>query len=202
MGSEMCIRDRYYVETDFDYEKALSEAREKLEKAKKAFLEKVEQKKLSSEEKEELMKWFKRVLELSSLNPDHHFYYDQGTQCRLGYIIRQLGKKFVEAGILEDPLDIFYLRYYELKKIYADPKAFDAKKLTKERRRQYEEEYRKTPYYGWFGTATEYALTPDVWRAYWGWSEEAIKEYEKIKEVVLGKRAPPKVIKGLSLIHI
>ncbi|MEM2914305.1 MAG: PEP-utilizing enzyme, partial [Candidatus Bathyarchaeia archaeon] len=188
---------KFYYETDFNYARAHEDAAKTVEKAKKDFLEKVEKKKLPAKEKEEILKWYERVLKMASINPDHHFYYDQGSQTRLGYICRELGKKLVHAGILEDPSDVFYLRYYELKTIVADSKAFDAKKLTKERRRKLEAEYRKTPYLGWFGTATEWAMTKEFWRNYWGWDINRVKEFEQIREVIVGKRAPPKLIKGI-----
>jgi len=188
---------KFYYMTDFNYDKAHAEAAEKVEKAKRDFLKKVEEKKLPPDKKEEIMKWYNRVLIMAPINPDHHFYYDQGSQTRLGYVIRQIGKKFVEAGILDDPSDIFYLRYYEVKTLAADPKAFDAKKVAKERRKKLEEEYRKVPYLGWFGTATEWSMTKEFWRNYWGWDIERVKEFEKIREVIEGKRAPPKIIKGI-----
>lgn len=188
---------RFYYVTDFDYDKSLKEAEEKVEKAKRDFLAKVESKNLSPEEKEEILKWYERVLKMAPINPDHHYYYDQGTQTRLGYVCRQVGKKLVEAGVLEDPSDVFYLRYYELKTIAADPKAFDAKKLTKERKKQLEEEYRKVPYLGWFGTATEWAMTKEFWRLYWGWDVNRVKEFEELRQVIEGKKPPPKVLKGI-----
>lgn len=188
---------RFYYVTDFDYEKERQTAVEKVEKAKKDFLELVEKANLSPEEKEEIMKWYQRVLTMAPINPDHHFYYDQGTQTRLGYVFRQVGKKFVEMGLLEDPGDIFYLRLDEIKTLAADPKALDSKKIAKERRKKLEEEYRKIPYLGWFGTATEWSMTKEFWRLYWGWDLERLKEFEKIKQVILGKAPPPKVLKGV-----
>ena len=188
---------RFYYITDFDYEKERQTAVQKVEKAKKDFLELVEKANLSPEEKEEIMKWYQRVLTMAPINPDHHFYYDQGTQTRLGHVFRQIGKKFVEMGLLEDPSDIFYLRIDEIKTLAADPKAFDSKKVAKERRKKLEEEYRKVPYLGWFGTATEWALTKEFWRLYWGWDVERVKEFEKLKQVILGKAPPPKVLKGI-----
>jgi pyruvate,water dikinase len=188
---------KFYYETDFDYARAHEDSKKLVEKAKKDFLEKIEKKKLPPKEKDELLKWYERVLKMAPINPDHHFYYDQGTQTRLGYICRELGKKLVQAGILEDPSDIFYLRYNELKTIVADPKAFDAKKLTKERRKELEEEYKKTPYLGWFGTASEWATTKEFWRLYWGWNIDRVKEFEQIREVIVGKREAPKIIKGI-----
>jgi pyruvate,water dikinase len=188
---------RFYIVTDFDYDKSLKEAAEKVEIAKRDFLKKTEN--LSSTDKAEMMKWFNRVLGMASINPDHHFYYDQGTQTRLGYVCRQLGKKLVEAGVLEDPGDIFYLHYYEVKTVAADPKAFDAKKLTAERRRKLEDEYRKTPYLGWFGTATDWSMTKEFWGPnYWGWSKDRIDEFVQVRDVIEGKRAPPKTIKGIG----
>jgi len=194
---------RYYFITDYDYNKDYAEAVERVERAKRDFLTKLEQKGLPSEHKNELLKWYERVLIMAPLNPDHNFYFDQGTQTRLGYICRQLGKKLVEAGILEDAADVFFLKYYELKTIVGDPKAFDAKKIVKERKMKLEKEFNETPYLGWFGTATEWALTKEFWRTYFGWDISNFREsQEKTREEIVpeikieGNRL--KVIKGIA----
>ena len=65
-------------------------------------------------------------LGMNSLTPDHHFYVDQGTNARLRIVLIAIGDKLVEAGVLDDPEDVMYLRYNELRRLMADQAAFDA----------------------------------------------------------------------------
>jgi len=187
---------RYYLLTDFNYEKAWQDARSRRDKAVEEFKKAVETAGLSEEKKKELLSMMEDVVRLASVNPDHHFYYDQGTQTRVGCIIRYIGKKLYQMGLLERPDDVWYLRYNELKALVGDPKAFDAKKIAKERREKLEKEYRETPYMLWFGTATEWAIDVEFWRKYWGWDRERLEKAKILREIIMGIRPPPKVIKG------
>jgi len=187
---------KYYYVTDFDWNKANADSTRRRDEAVKAFNKLLEKKGVTGAEKEEMLKWMERCVKLAPVNPDHHFYYDQGTQTRVGFIIRKIGKRLAEMGLLEDPGDVFYLRYDELRSVCVDPKALDSKKLARERRKKLEEEYAKTPYLFWFGTATEWAIDKETWRAYWGWDRDRLRRAEELREIIEGKRAAPRIIKG------
>ena len=96
-------------------------------------------------------------LGMNPLTPDHHFYVDQGTNARLRVVAIAIGRKLVEAGALADPEDVVYLRYNELRRLMADPEAFDAQDLVSDRRDEREDAFEKRPP-SWLGTATESAL--------------------------------------------
>src|SRR5205085_9255213 len=96
-------------------------------------------------------------LRMNPLTPDHHFYIDQGTNARLRIVLIAIGKKLVKAGLLDDPEDVMFLRYNELRVLMANPGAFDARALVSLRRDEHERAYQIRPR-EWVGTATPTAL--------------------------------------------
>ena len=57
---------------------------------------------------------------MNPLTPDHHFYIDQGTNARLRLLLIAIGRKLVEGDTLDDPEDVMFLRYNELRLLMAD----------------------------------------------------------------------------------
>ena len=72
--------------------------------------------------------------------------------------------------MLDDPEDVIFLRYNELRLIMADQKAFDARELVSDRRDQHEDAYERRPP-SWVGTATEEALA-FPYNALWGFPDK------------------------------
>ena len=91
---------------------------------------------------------------MNPLTPDHHFYIDQGTNARVRIVLIAIGKKLVEDGKLNDPEDVMYLRYNELRTLMAGSNGFDAEDLVGDRRDDREAAYEVRPR-DWVGTATE-----------------------------------------------
>ena len=54
-------------------------------------------------------------LRMAPLTPDHHFYIDQGANAHLRLVLLEVGRKLVEAGRLDQPDDVMFLRYNELR---------------------------------------------------------------------------------------
>ncbi len=54
-------------------------------------------------------------LRMAPLTPDHHFYIDQGANAHLRLVLLAVGTKLVEAGRLDQPDDVLFLRYNELR---------------------------------------------------------------------------------------
>ena len=71
---------------------------------------------------------------MNPLTPDHHFYIDQGTNARVRLVLVAIGRKLVDEGKLDDPEDVMYLRYNELRRLMAGSNSFDAKELVGDRR--------------------------------------------------------------------
>src|SRR5437763_4399993 len=120
---------RGYVATDYDYPSNLQAVRDDLEAAKREVMEGVE-----GENRERLTQALELSLGMNPLTPDHHFFVDQGTNARLRIVLIAIGRKLVDGGALDDPEDVMYLRYNELRRLMADPDALDAKELVSDRR--------------------------------------------------------------------
>jgi pyruvate,water dikinase len=72
-------------------------------------------------------------LKMAPLTPDHHFYIDQGTNQHMRVVLICIGRKLVEDGVLDDPEDVIYLRYNELRYLIGDLENFDARSIVAER---------------------------------------------------------------------
>jgi phosphohistidine swiveling domain-containing protein len=155
---------RGYVATDYDYPSNLKAVSDDLEAAKREVVEGVE-----GEARERLAAALQLSLNMNPLTPDHHFYVDQGTNARLRVAAVAIGRKLVEAGALADPEDVIFLRYNELRRLTADPEAFDAQDLVSDRRDEREDAFEKRPP-SWLGTATQEALD-FPYAGLWGFPE-------------------------------
>lgn len=96
-------------------------------------------------------------LRMNPPTPDHHFYIDQGTNARLRIVLIAIGKKLVKAGLIDDPEDVMFLRYNELRLLMTNPAAIDASTLVSQRRDEHEQAYQIRPR-EWVGTATKTAV--------------------------------------------
>jgi phosphohistidine swiveling domain-containing protein len=169
---------RGYLETDYDFPAAIAAVREDLESAMAELQEGVP----DGEGRERLQQALDLSLGMNPLTPDHHFYIDQGTNARLRLVAIAIGKKLVEAGLVDDPEDVVYLRYNELRVLTANPEAFDARALVSERRDERERQALVRPP-EWIGTATEEALA-FPYLTLWGFPEKFHRQPpEKVDEV-------------------
>ena len=153
---------RGYLATDYDYPSAIAGVREDLEAAKREALD--------GAEGGELEDALERSLSMNPLTPDHHFYIDQGTNARLRLLLIDIGRKLEESDTLDDPEDVMFLRYNELRLLMADQGAFDARELVGDRRDAREDAFEKRPP-SWVGTATQTALD-FPYNALWGFPEK------------------------------
>src|SRR5919202_395050 len=180
---------RGYVATDYDYPSNLEAVREDLEAAKREVMEGV-----AGENREKLTRALELSLNMNPLTPDHHFFVDQGTNARLRLAVIAIGRKLVEAGALDDPEDIVFLRYNELRLLLADQQAFDARDAVSDRRDAHEDAYERRPP-SWLGTATEEALA-FPYNALWGFPEKFHAGEPSTTGEVRGLAASPGVVEG------
>jgi pyruvate,water dikinase len=175
-----------YLATDYDYPSNIASVRDDLEAAKAEALDGVEGAELRSA--------LERSLSMNPLTPDHHFYIDQGTNARLRLVLIAIARKLVEAGTLEDPEDVMYLRYNELRLLMADQSSLDAHGLVGDRRDHLEEASAKRPP-SWVGTATQPALD-FPYNALWGFPEKFHAGEPSTTGEVKGLAASPGVVEG------
>lgn len=116
------------------------------------------------------------AVKMMPLTPDHHFYIDQGTNGRLRLAFLAVARKMVEQGLLDDPEDIFYLRYEPLRWYVANPKTpdnpdgFDGRAAIKNARSKREAAMKIRPR-NWVGTVTQWAMYEEPYHTLWGFPE-------------------------------
>jgi len=132
---------RGYLETDYDYPRTINAVKEDLGKAIHELMDDVP----AGEGRDKLQNALDLSLRMNPLTPDHHFYIDQGTNARLRIVLIAIGKKLVQAGLLDDPEDVMYLHYNDLRLLMTNPEAIDARTLVSERRDEREEAYQIRP---------------------------------------------------------
>jgi phosphohistidine swiveling domain-containing protein len=181
---------RGYLETDYDYPKTINAVKEDLDKALHELMDDVPR----GEGRDKLQTALDLSLRMNPLTPDHHFYIDQGTNARLRLVLTAIGKKLIEAGLLEDLEDVMYLRYNELRLLMTNPSAVEARALVSQRRDERERAFQIRPR-EWVGTATKTALA-FPYNALWGFPEKFYKEPPKKTGEVRGLAASPGVVEG------
>jgi pyruvate,water dikinase len=183
---------RGYFETDYDYPKTLAAVKEDLESAIRQLMDDVPE----GEGREQLQGALDLSLRMNPLTPDHHFFIDQGTNARVRIVLVAIGRKLVEAGLLDDPEDVMFLRYNELRVFMANPEALDARGLVSERRDERERAFAVRPP-EWVGTATKTALD-FPYNALWGFPEKFYREPAGAAGEVRGLAASPGVVEGTA----
>ncbi len=181
---------RGYLATDYDYPKAIQAVRDDLEAAKRELMDDV------SEGRDELQNALDLSLRMNPLTPDHHFYIDQGTNARVRLVLIAIGEKLVEADLLDDPEDVMFLRYNELRVLMFDPEQIDARETVSDRRDEQEDAYEMRPP-EWLGTATQQALD-FPYNALWGFPEKFYREPSEKTDEVVGLGASAGVIEGTA----
>ena len=181
---------RGYLLQDYDYEKDVRQLRKNREAAI-AEMWSLFPKEGSQADRDRLRNSLDLALKMTPLTPDHHFYMDQGTYARVRLVFMAIGRKLVAQGSLDQPDDVMYLRYHELRVFSADPSAIDAKALIKERRKKREAAFASRPRY-WAGTITHWSLHDEPYKqGLWGWPDIYTREAEAAQQ-------PRGTIKGLG----
>ncbi|MGH3034285.1 MAG: PEP-utilizing enzyme [Gaiellaceae bacterium] len=183
---------RGYLETDYHYPKTLAGVKQDLDAAIHELMDDVP----AGEERDRLQAAVDLALGMNPLTPDHHFYIDQGTNARVRIVLVAIGRKLVEAGLLDDPEDVMFLRYNELRVFMANPESLDARALVSERRDQREDAFALRPP-EWVGTATKTALD-FPYNALWGFPEKFYREATTAAAEVRGLAASPGVVEGFA----
>ncbi len=134
-------------------------------------------------------------LRMAPLTPDHHFYIDQGTHQHVRVVLICIGRQLVELGVLNEPDDVIYLKYNELRYLMGDLENYDAKSIVAERRAERDKhEAIRPPEF--IGTATESQLEFPYLNL-WGFPEKLHYDTET-KGKIEGLGASPGVIEGVA----
>jgi phosphohistidine swiveling domain-containing protein len=182
---------RGYIETDYDYPKTVGALAADIEAASKEILEGLE-----GEALEEMRAANEINLRMAPLTPDHHFYIDQGANAHLRLVLIAIGKKLVEQGHLDDPNDVVFFRYNELRVFMADPSSMDGRAIVAQRKAEREKAYSYRPR-DWIGTATKSQLAFPYLNL-WGFPEKFYRKRAAVAGQIAGIGASPGVVEGVA----
>ncbi|WP_129669256.1 PEP-utilizing enzyme [Phytoactinopolyspora endophytica] len=183
---------RGYLETDYDFPSEREAVRRDLEAARREALEGVPE----GPARETLERALDLALRMNPLTPDHHFYIDQGTNARVRLVLIAIGRALVAADVLDDPEDVMFLRYNELRTVMAGSFADDVRELVSDRKDERDEAFDRRPR-DWVGTATDQALAFPYLKN-WGFPEKFEREADASGDVVGGLPASAGVIEGTA----
>jgi phosphohistidine swiveling domain-containing protein len=183
------IRD--YLASDYDFPKAIEQMRRDIESAAAEILEGLEGEGLAE------MKAANDInLRMAPLTPDHHFYIDQGANAHVRLVLIAIGRKLVEEGRLDQPDDVLFLRYNELRMLIGDPSTIDARTTVASRRAEREAAKHVKPR-DWIGTVTPSQLA-FPYLVNWGYPERFRRSQAEDGGPVTGIGGSPGVVEGIA----
>jgi phosphohistidine swiveling domain-containing protein len=182
---------RGYLQTDYDYPKTLAAVQEDLDAAVAELMDGVE-----GDGRGQLQQALDLSLRMNPLTPDHHFYIDQATNAYVRLVLVAAGRRLVDAGALDDPEDVLFLHYNELRTLMAEQSALDARTLASDRRDEREDQTSLRPP-DWIGTATESALGFPYYTL-WGFPEKFHRPPPERADELHGLAGSPGVVEGIA----
>jgi phosphohistidine swiveling domain-containing protein len=182
---------RGYLTTDYDYPTAIEAMRRDIEAASREILDG-----LSGEALDEMKAANEVNRRMAPLTPDHHFYIDQGANAHVRIVLVEVGRKLVDAGRLDQPDDVMFLRYNELRSLIGDASAIDARGIVATRRAEREAAARIHPR-DWVGTVTPSQLA-FPYLVNWGYPDRFHQTQSEDQRLITGLGASAGVIEGIA----
>jgi phosphohistidine swiveling domain-containing protein len=182
---------RGYLDTDYDYPTAIEAMRRDIEAASQEILEG-----LTGDALEEMRAANDVNLRMAPLTPDHHFYIDQGANAHLRLVLMAIGRKLVEAGPLDEPDDVMFLRYNELRTVIGDATAIEPRAIVATRRAERKAAERLRPH-DWIGTATASQLA-FPYLVNWGYPERFERQQTDDRDTITGIAGSPGTVEGIA----
>ncbi|MDQ3938751.1 MAG: PEP-utilizing enzyme [Chloroflexota bacterium] len=182
---------RGYIETDYDYPATIAALKADIDAAAREILEG-----LAGDALEEMRAANEINLRMAPLTPDHHFYIDQGANAHVRLVLIAIGRKLVAAGALDEPDDVIFLRYNELRVLMGDPAGMDGRAIVSQRRAERERSYTMRPR-AWIGTATESQLAFPYLNL-WGFPEKFHRREGAVAGHISGIGGSVGVVEGLA----
>ena len=99
--------------------------------------------KIPEDYKETFLGLLRAVQVYQVFDEEHAYYVEQITATTMYRVFREMGKRFQQAGAIDDWDDIFYLSYDEIRRRGYHYPSFDFRKLVERRKRLWEENNRK-----------------------------------------------------------
>jgi pyruvate,water dikinase len=185
-----------YFDTDYDYnaayKKCLSEQDEAIADLRRKLASK------SKADQERFEKALDLNLKMMPLTPDHHFYFDQATFARMRLVLLRIARKLVKEGLLDDPEDIMYLEYEELRRYVASPKQINGRAMIAKAKAELESASKIHPR-AWVGTVTQWNMYVEPYHSLWGYPERFERgSGEGIKGEIKGLAASSGIVEGVA----
>ena len=189
-----------YIDNDYNYPKDVQRLRDNRAKAI-AEMWALFPASRSKADRETLKNSLDLALKMTPLTPDHHFYMDQGTFARVRLVLMPIGRKLAKAGVINQPDDVLYLKYDELRKLSANFKLFDAKAIVRARRAERLEAFDRQARL-WVGTIDHWSLYEEPYKqGLWGWPGVYLKQAERAnlpKGTLMGLGVSQGVVEGVA----
>ena len=182
---------RGYLETDYDFPSAIEAMRLDIEAASDELLDG-----LTGEALDDLRAANAVNRRMAPLTPDHHFYIDQGANAHVRLVLMEVGRKLVAAGRLDEPDDVMFLRYYELRTLIGSADAIPARDIVAERRADRTLAQALHPR-DWIGTVTPSQLA-FPYLVNWGYPERFHQRQSEDLREITGISGSPGVIEGIA----
>jgi pyruvate,water dikinase len=182
---------RGYLVTDYDFPSAIEAMRLDIEAASREILDG-----LIGDALEEMRAANAVNLRMAPLTPDHHFYIDQGANAHLRLVLLLVGRKLVEAGRLDQPDDVMFLRYNELRSLIGSETAIAARDVVASRRREREDAARVHPR-DWVGTVTPSQLA-FPYLVNWGYPDRFHQTQSDDQRIITGLGASSGTLEGIA----
>ena len=182
---------RGYLTTDYDYPTAIEAMRLDIEAASREILEG-----LIGAAREEMLAANAVNLRMAPLTPDHHFYIDQGANAHLRLVLLVVGRKLVKAGRLDQPDDVIFLRYNELRGLIGSADAIAAREIVAARRLERDAAERLHPR-DWVGTVTPSQMA-FPYLVNWGYPDRFYQKQSDDERLITGLGASPGVLEGTA----
>lgn len=182
---------RGYLTTDYDFPTAIEAMRQDIAAASREILEGLEGAARAEMEAANAVN-----LRMAPLTPDHHFYIDQGANAHVRLVLMAVGRKLVELGRLDQPDDVMFLRYNELRGLIGSETAIAARELVATRRAEREAAQRLRPR-DWIGTATASQLA-FPYLVNWGYPDRFYQQQSEDLRSISGLGASPGVVEGVA----
>ena len=182
---------RGYLTTDYDFPTAIEAMRRDIQAASGEILEG-----LTGEALEEMQAANVVNLRMAPLTPDHHFYIDQGANAHLRLVLMAVGRKLVDAGRLDEPDDVMFLRYNELRGLIGNESAIPAREIVADRRHERETAKDRHPL-DWVGTVTPSQLA-FPYLVNWGYPDRFYQKQSDDLQVITGLGASAGIVEGVA----
>ena len=182
---------RGYLDTDYDYPAAIAAMRMDIQAASLEILQG-----LTGDALEEMSAANDVNLRMAPLTPDHHFYIDQGANAHLRLVLIAIGRKLVEAGRLDQPDDVLFLRYNELRSVIGNATAIEPRGVVAARRAERKAAESVRPR-DWIGTATASQLA-FPYLVNWGYPERFQRQPSADRDTISGIAGSPGTVVGIA----